>query len=256
MATQNSASLPTTFGLSGTGTSPTGPSGSGTLACDKITEFTAAAGITLVSATTFSAATTFSSGLTSTAGTSTLGATAATTLTTSGAITPSGGIKGVNGSLLTSCFCVHSGGAAPATNAIGTDATAVNTETMIVEVFVPVTTTFTGVSVMHLATSTGNVQFAIADATGALIAASTTASTAAVGAAAYQQVPFTAAVTLPGPATYFVLMQNSGSNHVRTHVVGNFRAGKKTGETFGTFTAITPPTGFTTALGPILDLYV
>jgi hypothetical protein len=248
MATQVTASLPSGFGKSGFGSSPTGPTDSGTILVDKITEFTAAAGVTIVSAATFSAAVTFSGG--------TAGAMSATTFTASGAITPSGGIKGVNGSLLTSCFCVHSGGVGTATAAAGTDSTAVNTETLIVEVFVPVTTTFTGVSVMHLATSTGNVQFAVADATGALVAASTTASTAAVAAAAYQQVPFSVALTLTGPATYFVLMQNSGSNHIRTHVVGNFRCGKKTGEVFGTFTAITPPTGFTTALGPILDLYV
>lgn len=250
MATQNSATLPASFGKSGTGSSPTGPSGSGVIASDTITEFTVNAGVTIDKLLTAGA------GITSTAGATALGATTATTLTNTGAQTPTGGIKVTSGSLLAGCFQVHSGGAAVSTAATGTDATAVNTETMIVEVFVPTSTTFTGVSVLHLATSTGNVQFAIADAAGALVAASTTASTAATASAAYQQVPFTAAVTLVGPATYFVLMQNSGSNHVRTHAVGNFRAGKKTGETYGVFTAITIPTGFTTALGPILDLYV
>lgn len=250
MVAQNSATLPTTFGKSAFGTSPTGPTDSGTIATDKITEFTLNSGVTVDKLATFSA------GITSTAGTTTLGATVATTIAPTGAITPTGGVKVTSGSLVAGCFHVSSGGTGTATAAAGTDATAVNTETMIVEVFVPTTTTFTGVSVMHLATSTGNVQFAIADAAGTVVAASTTASTATVGSAAFQQVPFTAAVTLVGPASYFVLMQNSGSNHVRTHVVGNFRAGKKTGETYGTFTNVTVPTGFTTALGPICDLYV
>lgn len=249
MVAQNTANLPASFGKSGVA-SPTGPSGNGSLAVDTITEFTASGGITIDKATTFSA------GLTSTAGTTTLGATVATTIAPTGAITPSGGIKGVSGSLTASCFTVHSGGVAPSAVATGTDATAVNTETYIVEVFVPVTTTFTGVSVLHLATSTGNVKFAIANRAGAVVASSTTASTATVAAAAYQQVPFSAAVTLTGPDSYFILMQNSGSNHYRAHAIGNFRAGKKTSEVYGTFTDVTVPTAFTADLGPICDLYV
>lgn len=250
MATQNSATLPASFGKSGFGSSPTGPTGSGVVATDTITELTPSNGVS------FDKLATFGAGLTSTAGTTTLGATVATTIAPTGAITPTGGIKGVSGSLTASCFTLHSGGIGVTAVATGTDATAVNTETYIVEFFVPVTTTFTGVSILHLATSTGNVQFAIADRAGTVVAASTTAATAAVAAAAYQQVPFSAAVTLTGPDSYFLLMQNSASNHFRAHTIGNFRAGKKVGETFGTFTNVTVPTGFTANLGPIADLYV
>lgn len=70
-----------------------------------------------------------------------------------------------------------------------------------------------------------------------------------------QQVPFVTPYAAVGPAKYFVLMQNSGSNHYRAHTIGNFGASKKTGEVFGTFTTVTPPTTFTTNLCPVADTY-
>lgn len=149
----------------------------------------------------------------------------------------------------------HSGSAAPVAVTTGTDATAVNTETYIVEVFVPVNATLTGVKWLGLATSTGNVQFELADSTGALIAGAATASTATAATANYQTAAFAAAYAAKGPGKYFVLMQNSGSNHYRAHAMGNFGASKKTGETYGTFTAVTPPTTFTADIAPILDVY-
>lgn len=148
----------------------------------------------------------------------------------------------------------HSGAAAAVAATTGTDATAVNTETYIVEVFVPVQTTLTGIKWLGLASSTGNVQFSLADSTGAVIAAAQSASTATAATANYQTAAF-AATYVAKPGKYFVLMQNSGSNHYRAHAVGNFGASKKTGETYGTFTAVTPPTTFTADIGPICDVY-
>lgn len=148
----------------------------------------------------------------------------------------------------------HSGQAAPVAVTTGTDATAVNTETYIVEVFIPVQTTLTGVKWLGLATSTGNVQFSLADSTGAVITAAQSASTATAGTANYQTAAF-AATYVAKPGKYFVLMQNSGSNHYRAHAMGNFGAAKKTAETYGTFTAVTPPTTFTADIAPILDVY-
>jgi hypothetical protein len=182
------------------------------------------------------------------AGTSTV--TGATTQT--GAFTPTGGVAISSGTAPT---VFHSGGAAYPAVTSGTDATAVNTETYIVEVFVPVNTTLTGVSFINLATSTGNVQFSLANSAGTVITAAQTASTAAGTSAAYQQVAFATPYAAVGPAKYFILMQNSGSNHYRAHTIGNFGASKKTGETFGTFTNVTAPTTFTTALGPVADVY-
>ena len=48
---------------------------------------------------------------------------------------------------------------------------------------------------------------------------------------------------------------DSTSARFRTHILGNFGAAKKTGQTYGTLTTLTPPTTFTTDLGPIADTY-
>lgn len=136
----------------------------------------------------------------------------------------------------------------------GNDSTAVNTETYISQIDVPVQTTLTGVQWMGLATSTGNVQFSLADSTGAVITAAQTASTATAATANYQTAAFAVAYVAK-PGKYFLLMQNSGSNHYRAHTIGVFGCSKKTGETYGTFTAVTAPTTFTTNLCPIAATY-
>ncbi len=172
---------------------------------------------------------------------------------TVGVLTTDGGTVPVFGTTAPTVF--HSGGIGATVATMGTDATAVNTETYIVEVFIPHNCTITGISFLLNASATGNITGALATSTGAIITGAKTASTAATAAAAYQQIPFATPYVAVGPAKYFVLMQNSGSNHYQAHVVGNFGASKKTGETYGTITAVTAPTTFTTNLGPICDLY-
>lgn len=149
----------------------------------------------------------------------------------------------------------HTNSTAPDAVTTGTDATAVNTQTVITEVFVATSGTITGVKWLGLATSTGNVQFSLADSTGAIIAAAQTASTATAATANYQTAAFATPYAIKGPGKYFILMQNSGSNHYRAWPLGNFGASVKTGETYGTFTAVTPPTTFTADVGLIADLY-
>lgn len=220
---------------------------------DHIAEDTSGAGITFDHNVTFA-------GTGSQAFAGDVAVTGNTTLTGTATITGATAIAGVlsaNGGInLTGVepTCFHSGGVGVAAVATGTDKTAVNTETYIVEVFVPVNTTLTGVSILHLATSTGNVQISLANSAGTVIAAAQTASTAATGSAAFQQIPFAVAYAAIA-GKYFILMQNSGSNHFRAHAIGNFGASKKTGETYGTFTNVTAPTTFTADLGPICDLY-
>lgn len=148
----------------------------------------------------------------------------------------------------------NTGGALYPAVTSGNDSTAVNTETYISQIDIPVQTTLTGVQWMGLATSTGNVQFELADSTGALIAGAATASTATAATANYQTAAFTATYVAK-PGKYFLLMQNSGSNHYRAHTIGVFGCSKKTGETYGTFTAVTAPTTFTTNLCPIAATY-
>jgi hypothetical protein len=149
----------------------------------------------------------------------------------------------------------HSGGVHPNAVADGTDATAVNTQTVICEMFVPVNTTLTGIKWLGNASSTGNVQFSLATSAGVPIAAAKTASTATSATANYQTAAFATPYVAIGPQKFFVLMQNSGANHFQAVILGNYGAAVKTGETFGTFTTVTPPTTFTTIVCPYLDTY-
>lgn len=135
----------------------------------------------------------------------------------------------------------------------GNDNTPVITETYIAQVDVPHACTLTGIAVLNGTVASGNIIVALADDTGAVVAKS--ASTAMSGTAAYQRVPFTATVDIVG-GTYFVLQQvDNTTARLRGHVLGNFGASKKTGETYGTFTTVTPPTTFTANLGPVASLY-
>lgn len=147
----------------------------------------------------------------------------------------------------------HTGAAAPTTTTTGTDTTPSVTETYIAEVFVPHNMTATGIKLLNGSAVAGNVTGILYDAAGVPLGQS--ATTAQSGTAAYQAFAFTAALDLVGPARYFVGVQfDSTSARFRSHILGNFIAGKKTGETYGTATAITTST-FTTNLGPIADLY-
>lgn len=150
--------------------------------------------------------------------------------------------------------CFHTGGVGANSTTMGTDTTPSVTEEYVCEVFVPVNALITGISVLNGSAVAGNMQCALYDSNGVII--TTTASTAASGTAAFQQVAWAAAQNLKGPAKYFVGVQNNNtSNRLRTHAVGNFGASKKTSQTYGTFVALTVPTTFTTALGPVADLY-
>jgi hypothetical protein len=155
-----------------------------------------------------------------------------------------------NGRLVASC------GVPAQVSTAGTDSTPVVTEVYIAQVFVPVNMTVTGVSVFNGTVASGNIKVGLADSTGAVIA--TSASTAMSGTDAYQAVPFTATKDLQGPQTYYILqMVDNTTARINTHTLaGNCGASKQTGQVYATgFTTITPPTTFTTALGPIGSLY-
>lgn len=162
---------------------------------------------------------------------------------------------GAAGGFSVSPRLIHTGNAPPSASTSGTDATPVVTEVYIAEVFIPANVTLTGVSIMNGSAAAGNLKVGLASSAGAVLA--TSASTAQSGTDAYQRVPFTSTYTAKGPATYFVLaMFDSTSARFNTHTFGDFGAAKQTGQVYGTgFTAITPPTTFTTALGPIASLY-
>lgn len=135
----------------------------------------------------------------------------------------------------------------------GTDSTPVITETYIAQVDVPHACVATGIALFNGSVASGNIKLALADDQGRVLIQ--TASTAMAGTDAYQRVPFTETIALTG-GTYFVLLQvDNTTARVNTHTLGNSGCSKKTGETYGTFTTVTPPTTFTANLGPVASLY-
>ena len=174
-------------------------------------------------------------------------------VTIAGITTPTGGLAAAGG-FSVSPRLVHSGGTPATAAADGTNSTPSVTETYIGEIFIPCNMTVTGIAVFNGTVVTGNMFLGLADSTGANVAV--TASTAGSGTDAYQLVPFTSTYAALGPATYFITIQyNNTAARFNTHTVGTFGAAKKTGDTFGTFTTVTPPTTFTTALANIASLY-
>lgn len=181
----------------------------------------------------------------------------AASITTTGTNTATGGIVGPG----TMPTVFHSGGlqptAAAAATSGATNASVVTTETYVCEVFVPVNTTLTGISVLNGTAVAGNLNVGLANSSGSVVAKSAT-TTAASGTTAYQQVPFTTPYSAVGPAKYFILLQGSNtSGRYIAHTIGNFGATKVTSETYGTFltTAAYSTTTFTTAIAPVADTY-
>lgn len=175
----------------------------------------------------------------------------ATKFTVAGTI--SSGVAGVNGqTVLPSNW--HTGAIPAQVSTDGNDTTPSITTTYICAVFVPCRATITGVRLFNGTVASGNIKLGLFDSTGVNVAAS--ASTAMSGTDAYQQVAFAAAYVAEGPATYYVGLQvDNTTARVNTHAFGPFPASSKTGETYGTFTTITPPTTFTANVGPIASLY-
>lgn len=147
------------------------------------------------------------------------------------------------------------GGLVPSVSTDFTDTAPVITEAYIGEILVPCAMTVTGIALFNGSNVTGNVKVGLYDSLGNLLAQS--ASTAGVGADAYQLVPVTAPYAAAGPATYYVVSSySSATARYNAPPLGSFGASKATGLTFGTLpTTITPPTTFTTNLCNIASLY-
>lgn len=181
-------------------------------------------------------------------------ATVGTTLGVTGVITPTGGIAAAGGFAL-SPRGLHTGGHGAVVSTDGSDATPAATETYIAEVFVPYNCTVTGISVFNGSVASGNITVTLANSSGVPVGTQS-ASTAMSGTDAYQAIALGATYAAVGPAMYLVLMQiDNATARFNTHTLGSFGASKKTGETYGVFTTVTPPTTFTTAVGPIASLY-
>ena len=179
------------------------------------------------------------------------------TTTTTGTQTPTGGIAPAGGFTTSPRLigtCGTNGAAVAATSAF-TNQTPVATEVYIAEVFVPANVTVTGVANLNGSVASGNLKVGLFNSSGSLLA--TSASTASSGTTAYQLVPFTTPLAVVGPATYYVgVFYDNATVRGTTFTSGSCGASKQTGQTYATgFTTITPPTTFTTALGPVANLY-
>ena len=167
------------------------------------------------------------------------------------------------GSARPSARCFHTGGKPSTVTTDGTDLSIVVTELYVAEVFVPVTLTVTGIS-LHMgsategSTTTGT-KVMLFNAAGTRLVISPDIDVSAFTVDNYGDCAFTTPYTLPGPGTYYVgVISGVNTNRINTHVMGRFGAGKVTGLVYATesgYATITPPTTFTTGLGPIATLY-
>jgi hypothetical protein len=158
--------------------------------------------------------------------------------------------------------CYHTGGGGPVAGTVGTDTpagtnqTPVATETYMAEIIVMHTCIVQGIAMKNGAVAgTDKLCAALLDGNGNVLAQSAAAGITASGTSAYQALVFGAPIQLR-PGVYYVAVQTNGTTtRLAAHTVGKFGAGKATGTTFGTFTGLTPPVTFTTALGPMASLY-
>lgn len=169
--------------------------------------------------------------------------------------------------------CLATGGLPPSVSTDFTDTAVVATTLFIAELPVPYAVTSKGFAVLNGSVVTnGNTKIGIFDASGALVAA--TAATASAGVDSFQRIAWAFEfVSVPGvetaltndlqltAGTYFVAaLGSSTSDKFNTHTIGNFGAISMTGATNATAMrstslTITPPTTFTTAVGPVGSLY-
>lgn len=144
---------------------------------------------------------------------------------------------------------------------IGTNGAITGTTTShVVDIQVTEKFTATGIGILNGATvGTNKHCLALYDASGGLVANTATAGALTAGANSFQEVAFTAAVTLQ-PGIYYIFEQMNGTmDTIRTIATATFinkRAGTVTSTVFGTIPlAISPPTTFTADKGPVAYLY-
>jgi hypothetical protein len=125
-------------------------------------------------------------------------------------------------------------------------------------VMIPYNCTLTGVMF-----TTGNVGGtdnwigALYDSAGTRLATSSLAGTAAPATITRKAFPFTATVTVTGPAVYYIALQSNGTTAKFlgfNNAIEGFVTGNVTG-VFGTLPSITPGTTYTANLGPFANTY-
>jgi len=142
------------------------------------------------------------------------------------------------------------------TNGVATVAGSIN----LVEIYIPYAQTWTGVAVLNgTVVGTDNLITMVYGNDGTLLANSALAGTLSAGASVFQNIAFTAPVTLL-PGRYFIGVQGNGTTATLRHILaanGVNVCASVTAGVFGTLPAtITVPNTFTTAVGVISQLYV
>jgi hypothetical protein len=130
----------------------------------------------------------------------------------------------------------------------------------LTEIYVPFTQQWSGAGILNGTTvGTHNVLTALYGSNGALLANSAVAGVLSAGASVFQNIAFTAPITLI-PGRYFLGFQYSGTTPTPRHLLAANGVPNCTGTVAGTFgtvpSSITAPATFTTAVGPICQLYV
>lgn len=127
------------------------------------------------------------------------------------------------------------------------------------EIYVPYANTWTGGGILNGTTvGTHNVLVTLYGSNGVLLANSAVAGVVSASASVFQNIAFTAPIPLP-PGRYFLGFQYSGTTPTPRHLLAANGSNVITGTVAGTFgtvpATITVPTTFTTAVGPICQLY-
>jgi hypothetical protein len=142
-----------------------------------------------------------------------------------------------------------------------TSTTDVNGTIWFSQLFIPNSTTLTGICVLAGGGSmTDSWVGGLYNSAGVLVANTALAGTALATASAYNCVAFTATVAVAGPQTYYAAFQGNGTTAGQMYIYGtkaaptNYGTGNQTG-VFGTMAAITPNTTFTAAKGPVMSVY-
>lgn len=142
---------------------------------------------------------------------------------------------------------------------IGTDTQASATVVYLSQLYIGRGATLTGIGANAGGTvGTNKFIYALFDKLGAVVATTALAGVTTSGANAFQDIDFTAPVTV-SPGVYWIgLYMNGTTDRFRsksTIMKISGLAGSVSTQTFGTVAAITPPTTFTADLGPIAYTY-
>jgi hypothetical protein len=146
------------------------------------------------------------------------------------------------------------GGMVPSSATDGTDVTASTTTTYVCELNLNCSALLTGASILQGSTGAGNCTLYLLDYQGTQLAKTASFSVAA-STAQYVGNNFATSYFAAGPARYYIAAQfDNASNKFRAHVIGLFGA-SSVASTYGVLPTFTPPTTFTTDVGPIASTY-